>query len=191
MTLTKIIASISEVIFNKTRMMYIFVVRSIMTNVSTIWHTFKDKKTDIEEKLTILQNRCLSTIAKVFRVTFVSILETKIFVISINIHLNELQTQTRLRLRIESTAKFITDSCRIIVNKLREGVKRRRKHRIISSELKTIWAKKRLTINALFSKNLVFASWLNLFRITSERDKFIKQQMNEIKKYHVKQWINK
>jgi hypothetical protein len=51
--LTKISISIWEVIFNKTRVVYIFVIRSIMIYVFSMWHTFKEKKINIDNKLTI------------------------------------------------------------------------------------------------------------------------------------------
>ncbi len=138
MILTKISISIWSVIFSKTRVIYIFVICSIMIYVFSMWHTLKKKKIDINNKLTMLQNKCLKTIASVFRIIFVSILEVETYIISMNIHFNQLQTQTRLRLCIEFCAKWITDSCRIIINKLRKRVRRRRKHRVISEELKHV-----------------------------------------------------
>jgi hypothetical protein len=54
MTLIKILALIREIIFNKSRVMYIFVIRSIMIYVSSIWHMLKKKRTSINEKRTML-----------------------------------------------------------------------------------------------------------------------------------------
>lgn len=96
----------------------------------------KDKKTDIDSKLAVLQNRCLRIVASAFRATPVSILEVETHIAPMRIHLNQLQAQVRLRLRIESCAKYIADSCRIIVNKLRSRTDRRREHRDTPEELK-------------------------------------------------------
>ncbi len=145
---------------------------------------FKTKKTDINNKLTVLQNRCLRTISSVFRITFVSMLEIEIHIVLIKIHLNQLQITSRFCLRIDSTARFIIDSCKTIAYKLRSRIDRRRfKHWVISDEVKNVWAKTQLTIIiASSSENVAFASWSNHFRISSNRDKFIKQRRREIKK---------
>lgn len=95
----------------------------------------QEKKIDIENKLTMLQNKCLQTITKIFRVTLVLILKSKIHIISMSVHLNQLQTQTRLRLRIDLTSKFIADTCKVIIYKFRDRTKRKRKHRLTSDEL--------------------------------------------------------
>jgi hypothetical protein len=129
MTLIKISALIWRIIFSKSRVVYIFVIRSIIIYVSSIWHMFKKKRTSINEKLTMLQNKCLRIVTDVFRVTLISVLKVKTYIISMNIHLNQLQTQTRFRLRIELCATFITDSCKAIAYKLRDCIERRRRHR--------------------------------------------------------------
>jgi hypothetical protein len=88
MTLIKISASIWKIIFSKSRVVYIFVIRSIMIYVLSIWHMLKKKRMSINEKLTMLQNKCLRIVTDVFRVTFISVLKTKMYIISMNIHLN-------------------------------------------------------------------------------------------------------
>ncbi len=190
MILFKIFAFIWKTIFNKTRVIYIFLVRLIMTYIFSVWHMLKIKKTSIDDKLTVLQNKCLRTISNVFRIILVSMFEIETHIVSINTHLNQLQVTTCLRLRIDLAARYIIDSCKAIAYKLRSRIDRRRiKHRVISDELKSAWAKNQLTIIIVSSsKNVSSASWSNLFRISSNRDKFIKQRRREIKKFHDKQW---
>jgi hypothetical protein len=189
MILFKIFAFIWRIIFSKTRRMYIFVIRSIMIYVSSMWHTLKQKKTNIENKLTMLQNKCLRTMSKIFRVTLVSMLEVEIHIVSMNIHLNQLQTLSRFRFRIEFIAKYIAKSCKNIVYKLRDRTNRRRHHRFISKKLKSVWIKKQLTIIIVFFlQKANLALWSTHFRIASNKDKFIKQRIREIKVYHEQQW---
>jgi hypothetical protein len=191
MTLIKISALIREIIFSKSRIVYIFVVRSIMIYVSSIWHMLKKKRTSINEKLTMLQNKCLRIVTNVFRVTFIFILKTETYIISMNIHLNQLQTQTRLRLRIELCATFITNSCKAIAYKLRDCIERRRRYRSTLDEQKHVWAAKQSTISVVLSrKNSQSALWSNRSRISFDRDKFVKQRVKDIKEHHDKQWAN-
>jgi hypothetical protein len=191
MILFKISAFIWEIIFSKTRVMYIFVVRSIMIYVFAIGHMSKSKKTNIENKLTVLQNKCLRNVSKIFRIISISILKIETHIVSMHIHLNYLQITIRLRLRIELVARFIVDSCKAIICKLRDQTDRRRKHRVISKKIKHDWTQKQLTIIIdSFVENFEFVSWMNRSRIAFERDKFIKQRIPEIKKHHDKQWKN-
>jgi hypothetical protein len=125
MTLIKIFASIWNVIFRKTRLMYVFVVRSILIYVFAMWHMSKNKKTNVDDKLTVLQNKCLRIVANVSRVILVSVLKVETHIILMRTYLNQLQTQTRLRLKIESCAKYIANFCRNIINKFRDRIDRR------------------------------------------------------------------
>jgi hypothetical protein len=145
--LFKISTFIWEAIFSKTRIMYIFVVQSIIIYVSSIWHTLKEekKKSNISNKLAIMQNKCLRTIIEVFRVTFVLVLETKTFIAFIKMHLNQLQIIIKYRLRIENQVKYIQKTCKVIINKLRDRASKSKKHRLISNELKHTWTQKQLS----------------------------------------------
>jgi hypothetical protein len=88
MTLIKILILILKIIFNKTRVVYIFVIRSIMIYVLSIWHMLKKKRTSINEKLTMLQNKYLRIVINVFQVILVFILKAETYIISMKIHLN-------------------------------------------------------------------------------------------------------
>jgi hypothetical protein len=152
MTLIKISVLIWKIIFSKSRVVYIFVIRSIMIYVSSIWHMLKKKRTSINEKLTMLRNKCLRIVTDVFRVTLISVLKAETYIISMNIHLNQLQTQARFRLRIEFCATFITDSCKAIAYKLRDCIERRKQHRNTLDEQKHAWAVKQSTISVALSR---------------------------------------
>jgi hypothetical protein len=90
MIFTKMSTFTWSVIFCKIRMLYTFVIRSILIYETTIWHILKTKKTRIINKLAVIQNKCFRIIFEVFRVTFVSILEIETHVLFIDLHLNQL-----------------------------------------------------------------------------------------------------
>jgi hypothetical protein len=183
MILIKIFASIWDINFRKRRLMYVFVVRSILIYVFVMWHMLKNKKTNVDDKLTMLQNKCLRIVANVFRITFVSILEIETHIISMRTHLNQLQTQTRLWLKIESCAKYISNFCKNIINKCEDRIDRRQKHRIILKKLKHVLTIRQLIVSiASLAEKSSFALWTNYFRTSSNREKFIKQRMRKIKK---------
>jgi 50S ribosomal subunit-associated GTPase HflX len=83
-----------------------------------------------------MQNKCLRTITEAFKVTLISMLEAEIYIFLIDAHLDQLQTSTRIRLRFERLQRLIANSCRTIVNKLRDRAERRRDRNSISSEKK-------------------------------------------------------
>lgn len=63
-----------------------------MTYGSSVWHTPKDvKKSSSTDKLAVLQNKCLRTIAGAFKATPISVLEAETFIAPIGIHLDQLQ----------------------------------------------------------------------------------------------------
>jgi hypothetical protein len=88
MIFTKMSTFTWNVIFRKIRMLYIFVIRSILIYETTTWHIFKTRKTKIINKLVVFQNRCFRNIFKIFHVTLVSILEIETDVFFIDLHLN-------------------------------------------------------------------------------------------------------
>jgi hypothetical protein len=54
MTFIKLSTFIWNIIFRKIRILYIFVVRSILIYKTTVWHVLKEKKTRIINKLAII-----------------------------------------------------------------------------------------------------------------------------------------
>jgi hypothetical protein len=136
MTLIKLSTFIWDIIFRKIRILYIFVVRSILIYETTVWHVFKKKKTRTISKLAIIQNRCLRSIFETFRVILIAVLKTETHVALIDIHLNRLQTHARYRMRVEDMSTMIRKTCDRITNKLSDDSERSRLHRLISSELK-------------------------------------------------------
>ena len=106
--LSKIIVSIWNAFFIKTWQIYSMMIYLMMTYTLTIEHNLIDKFNEkICDKLSIIQNKCLRTIANAFKIIFVKMLKTKIFVLFLNVHLNWLQAKTKMRLRnIDQTKKY-------------------------------------------------------------------------------------
>jgi hypothetical protein len=90
MIFTKMSTFTWNVIFRKTRVLYTFVICSIFTYETTIWHTFITRKMKIINKVAVIQNKCFRNIIEVFRVTLISILEIETHVFFIDLHLNQL-----------------------------------------------------------------------------------------------------
>jgi hypothetical protein len=74
MIFTKLSIFTWRAIFRKTRMLYIFVVRSILTYDVFVWHMLKNKKSRMINKLAVIQNRCLRSISESFRVTLIRLI---------------------------------------------------------------------------------------------------------------------
>ncbi len=180
MTFIKMSTFTWNVIFRKIRILYKFVVRSILIYETTIWHTFKTKKTRIISKLVVIQNKCFRNIFEIFYVTFVSILEIETHVALIDLHLNQLQTHARYRMRVEDMSLMIRRKCDKITHKLSTSLDRSRTHRKISDEFKRAWAKLQLFTNQRSSTNVVFVSWVNQTRFDLEHWKFHRQRKKKI-----------
>ena len=126
--LTKISTSTWGATFPKARLVYTAVVRPAMTYGSTIWHTPKDikKSNGISNKLAVIQNKCLQTIAGAFKATPIPVLEAETYIAPIDIHLDQLQAQARHRLCQGGQNKFIINACNSIANKLKGRAGRKR-----------------------------------------------------------------
>ena len=99
MALTKIFTSTWGATFVRARQVYTAVVHPAMTYGSSVWHTPKDvKKSYSTEKLAVLQNKCLQTIAGAFKATPILVLEAETFIAPIDIHLDQLQVKARYQL---------------------------------------------------------------------------------------------
>lgn len=91
-----------------------------MTYGLTVWHTPKDaKKSTSADKLAILQNKCLRSIAGAFKATPIPVLEAETYIAPFDIHLDQLQANARYRLRVGGQSKFIAKTCKTIASKLR------------------------------------------------------------------------
>ncbi len=191
MTLTKMSTFTWDVIFRKIRVLYTFVIRSVLTYGTAIWHTLKTKKTRITSKLAVIQNKCLRSIFEVFRVTFVSILEIETHVLFIDLHLNQLQTHARYCMQIESMSLMIRRECDKITHKLSTSFNRFRIHREISDEFNRAWAELQLFTNQRSSTNVVLVSWANQTRLVFEQWKFHRQRKKKVNSHHVVRWKQK
>jgi hypothetical protein len=161
-------------------MLYTFVIRLIFIYETTIWHTFKTKKTKIINKLAVIQNKCLRSNFETFRVTFVSILEIETHVSFIDLHLNQLQTHARYRMQVENMSLMIRRECDKITHKFSTSLDRFRTHKEISNEFKRAWTKSQLFTNQRSSTNVVFVSWTNQTRFDLEQWKFHRQRKKKI-----------
>ena len=97
-----------------------------MTFGSTVWHTPRQLKGAklIENKLAVIQDRCLRTVAGAYRATPVPVLEAETHIPPIAIQLNRLQRNARRRL--EHSSGHIKKSCKLIAETLRGARGRRR-----------------------------------------------------------------
>ena len=143
--LTKISTSTWGATFPKARQVYTAVVRPAMTYGSTIWHTPKEikKSNGISNKLAVIQNECLRTIAGAFKATPIPVLEAETYIAPIDIHLDQLQAQARHRLCQGGQRKFIINACNSIANKLRGRPGRKRAPASTPGTLKYAWAKQK------------------------------------------------
>ena len=96
MALTKISTSTWGATFSKAKQICIAVVHPAMTYGLSVWHTPKDvKKSSSSNKLAILQNKYLWTIARAFKATLILVLKAETFIAPIDIHLDQLQAKAR------------------------------------------------------------------------------------------------
>ena len=116
-----------------------------MTYGSSVWYTPKEvKKSNLTDKLAILQNQCLRMIAGAFKATPISVLEAETFIATIDIHLDQLQAKARYRLRDTGQSRFIARTCTSIANKLRGKAGRQRAQKPTTGVLKHEWARSML-----------------------------------------------
>jgi hypothetical protein len=144
MTLSKILISTTDAIFARVRQIYTTMIRSTIIYEFVVWHILKKVKNvkTSTNKLIIMQNKCLRTITEMFKVTLISMLEAEIYISLIDAHLDQLQTSIKIRLRFEKLQRLIANSCKTIINKLRDRAERRRNRNSISSEKKHNWMKR-------------------------------------------------
>jgi hypothetical protein len=144
MILTKLSTFIWKAIFRKTRVLYIFVVRSTLIYDVFVWHMVKNKKSRSINKLAILQNRCLRSIFEVCKIISIFVLKVKTHVALIDLHLNHLQTQMQYRMKITNISSVVRRECKFITSKLSNDSERSRMHKFISKELKHKWVSRQL-----------------------------------------------
>ncbi len=191
MILTKLSIFIWEAIFRKIRMLYIFVVRSILIYDVFVWHMLKNKNSKMINKLAIIQNRCLRSIFESFRIISISILKVETHVVFIDLHLNQLQIQIKYRMRIANMSNIIRRECKSIMSKLSNDSEKFRMHRLISNELKHEWITQQLIDKQTFSIAVRFAFWTNSVRFDHDATRFNNQRKKEMYRFHMNRWKKK
>lgn len=91
-------------------------------------------------KITVMQNKRLHTVARAFKTTPIPTLETETYITPINIHLDQLQKKARHQLRTGGQAKVISAPCKAIVAKLQGNAGRKRVQQPTPSVQKQHWA---------------------------------------------------
>jgi hypothetical protein len=188
MIFTKFSIFIWKTIFRKTRMLYIFVIRSICIYDVFVWHMLKNKKSRMINKFAIIQNRCLRSIFKSFRVNSISILKIETHVVFINLHLNQLQIQIKYRMRIANMSNIIRKNCRSTTSKLSNDSEKSRMHKLISSELKHEWNTQQLIDKQIFSIIIRLAFWANSMRLDQDAIRFNNQRKRKMNRFHMNRW---
>ena len=163
LALTKLIASIWKITFNKIRHIYKTMIKSNIIYESIAWHELKNTKL-ISKKtindLTIIQNNCLRRIFDVYKTILIAKLKTKTHILFINIHLNELQAKAKQRLQSSEHYERIEKIKRKIHRTLKKEKNKHRKTEFISRFRKKVWLKsfnksikKQKTVNAQKNSN--------------------------------------
>jgi hypothetical protein len=169
-------------------MLYIFVVRSILTYDVFVWHMLKNKKSRMINKLAVIQNHCLRSIFESFRVTSISILKAETYVVFIDLHLNQLQTQIKYCMRIANMSNIIRRECKSITSKLSNDFERSRMHKLISSELKHEWIAQQLIDKQTSSIVIRLAFWANSMRFDHDATRFNNQRKRKMNRFHMNRW---
>ncbi len=183
-------SSFWQAIFRKIRMLYIFVIRSILTYDVFVWYMLKNKKSKMINKLAVLQNCCLWNIFRSFRIISISILKAETHVALINLHLNQLQIQIKYRMRIADMSNIIRKECKLITSKLSNDSERSRMHKLISNELKHEWIAQQLIDKQTSSIIARFAFWANSVRFDHDATRF-NNQRKKMNRFHMNRWKKK
>ena len=81
---------------------YTAVVRSAMNYGPAVWHAPKELKAmpdSVENKLSVVQNKCLQMVSDIYKATSIKALEVETYVSSIMSRLLQLQATPRYRMR--------------------------------------------------------------------------------------------
>ena len=129
-----------------------------------IWHSFLEaggKLKSAENKLFVVQNRCLRKIAGAYKATLIQSLEAKTHISPISLHLNQLQTKARESLRNNGQAKLIAKACKKVAYKLQNQMGPTRQITKTPRWKKHTWSKKLVTPPSatLLPCRYPFGSW--------------------------------
>jgi hypothetical protein len=191
MIFTKLSIFIWKAIFRKIRILYIFVVRSILTYDVFVWHMLKNKKSRMINKFAIIQNRCLRSIFESFGIISISIWKVETYVAFIDLHLNQRQIQIKYRMRIANMSNIIRRKCKSIMSKLSNDFERSRMHKFISSELKHEWITQQLIDKQTSSTAIRLSFWANSMRFDHDAIRFNNQRKRKMNRFHMNRWKKK
>ena len=181
LALTKLSTSTWGATFVRARQIYTAVVRPAITYGSTVWHTpseLRGSKT-LEKKLSIIQNKCLRSIAGAYRATPIPVLEAETYISPLILHLDRLQRNARNRMR---HFKQVRNSCKKIVEKLRGARGRKRTVTSTPGVLKSAWATSTLDPERrhIFLPPAFTPPWENITEEQADRQsQFIKQTKSQ------------
>ncbi|MBD0310811.1 MAG: hypothetical protein ICV80_22770 [Microcoleus sp. T1-bin1] len=186
--MTKLTTSTWGATFKKARLLYTSVVRPALTYGSTVWHTPKEKKTGLINKLAVIQNKCLRNISGAFRATPVPVLEAETHIAPMNCHLDYLQAHARYRMLSAGVPKMISKRCMLIEAKLQKKTGRRRKHRETLGELKQKWAMQQWSTPEKPVESEPTPPWSDPVRTLLGLSTYHKHRKKEISRFHFDRW---
>ena len=143
LALSKITTSTWGATFAKARHIYTAVIRPAMTYGSAVWHAppeLKGLPRVVENKLSVIQNRCLRIVSGAYKATPIKALEAETVVAPIALHLQQLQAKLRYRMRSAGNTKFINKACTRIATKLQQKTGPKRAVEATPGQRKQEWA---------------------------------------------------
>ncbi len=160
---SRLIAFTWEVCFSKIRLIYSTIIRSIIIYDFFIWHASHERSNSVvvaTKKLVRLQQQSLRLINDNFKTISMQILEIKIHVQLIQLHMTRLQIFFRQRMKKHKHDELIESFCRQIKHRLFEARRRRRrKAEETSTERKIKWTQAmHVKLFADETENVVFSN---------------------------------
>ena len=143
LALAKVTTSTWGATFIKAQHVYTAVVRPAMTYGSTVWHAPKKLKgfsKSAEDRLAIVQNKCLQLISGRYKATPIQALKAEMFIPPISSHLMQLQAKSRFCMQSVEQAKFIAKACKRVAAKLKSNKDPQQMTTETLEQHKYIWA---------------------------------------------------
>ena len=116
--------SIWKVTFTRIHHIYSAVIRSVLVYEAAVWHVFISVKSEMWQfqssavKLKKMQNKCLQTVAEIYRAISITVVKTEIYTSSLSIYLDFKVTSFYRYYKNAEMKKIITATCNKIHCKL-------------------------------------------------------------------------